>query len=87
MEQNTQPQKQVVVVQSTKSVGIAILLSVLFGPLGMLYSTIAGGLVMMVVNGIAFFLTAGIGLIITWPIGIIWAGIAASNHNKKLTGI
>jgi hypothetical protein len=33
--------RQVVVVTPTKSAGVAILLTVLFGPLGMFYSTIA----------------------------------------------
>ena len=75
---------QTIIVKSGKSVGIAILLSFLFGPLGMLYSTIVGGIVMFFATGIAFLLTAGLGLFLTWPIGVIWAAVAASNHNKKL---
>jgi hypothetical protein len=77
-------QPQIIVVKSTKSVGVAILLSFLFGPLGMLYSTIAGGLIMLAVNLFAFIFTAGIGLFLTWPIGIVWAAVAASNQNKRL---
>ena len=66
-----------VVVKSQKSVGLAIILAFLFGPLGMLYSTVTGGIVMFIINLLAFLFTAGIGLIITWPIGIIWAAMAA----------
>ncbi len=77
-------QTHTVIVKSTKSVGVAILLSFFFGPFGMLYSTIAGGLIMMVVDGLAFFLTAGLGLFLTFPIGIVWAAVAASNYNKNL---
>ena len=66
-----------VVVKSQKSVGLAIILAFLFGPLGMLYSTVTGGIVMFIINLLAFLFTAGIGLIITWPIGIIWATMAA----------
>lgn len=75
-----------VVVSSTKNVGIAIILTVLFGPLGMLYSTITGGIVMFVISLIVGILTLGLGLIVTWPICIIWAAVAANNYNKRLTG-
>jgi hypothetical protein len=74
-----------VVVTSTKNVGLAIVLSVLFGPLGMLYATVLGGVIMIFVNLIVGFLTFGFGLILTWPIGIIWTVIAANSYNKKLT--
>lgn len=72
-------QQHVVIVKTQKSVGVAILLSILFGPLGMFYSTVGGAITMMVVNLLAFLFTAGIGLIITWPIGIVWAAVAAKN--------
>ena len=78
--------QQVIIVAAPKSVGVSIILTVLFGPLGMLYSTVMGGLVMMVVSVIAAFLTFGIGLFVTWPICVIWGAMAASGHNKKLTG-
>ena len=67
-----------------KSVGVAVILSVFFGPIGMLYSTIAGAAVIFVANLLAIFLTAGIGLIVTWPAGVVWAAMAASGHNQKL---
>lgn len=73
-----------IVVTQTKSVGIALLLSFLFGPLGMLYSTVAGALVMFIVNVGALLLTAGFGLLLTWPIGMVWAAMAANGSNAKL---
>ena len=79
---NLQP--QTVVTTSTKSMGVAIILTVLFGPLGMLYSTIPGGIIMFIISSIVALLTAGIGLILTWPICIIWAAAATSSYNKKL---
>ncbi len=75
---------QVTVVTSTKNMGVSIILTVLFGPLGMLYSTIVGGIVMGILSLIVGIFTAGIGLIITWPICIIWAAISTSNYNKNL---
>ena len=73
-----------VVVAPTKSVGISILLTVLFGPLGMLYSTILGGLVMIGVSLVVGVLTLGLGLFLTWPICVIWGAIAANSHNQRL---
>ena len=75
---------QVTVVTPTKSMGIAILLTVLFGPLGMLYSTIVGAIVMGLVSLIVGIVTVGLGLLITWPICVIWVAIATSNYNKNL---
>ena len=82
----TEQTRQVVVVTPTKSAGVAILLTVLFGPLGMFYSTIAGAIVMIVVSLLVGVVTLGIGLLLTWPVCIVWAAMAASSHNKKLLG-
>ena len=76
--------QQVTVVLAPKSVGIAIILTFLFGPLGMFYSTITGAIVMMVISAVVGVLTVGFGLLLTWPVCIIWGAIAASSHNKKL---
>ncbi|MGD0590121.1 MAG: hypothetical protein ABSA44_04905 [Bacteroidota bacterium] len=80
----TQNQKQIVVVKTEKSMGVTILLTILFGPLGMFYSTITGAIVMMIVSVLAAIVTLGFGLIITWPICIIWAAVATKNYNKNL---
>jgi hypothetical protein len=77
-------QQQTVVTTATKSMGVAIILTVLFGPLGMLYSTILGGIIMGIVSLVVGILTVGLGLVVTWPICIIWAAVATSSFNKKL---
>jgi hypothetical protein len=69
---------------SHKSVVGAVLLALFFGPLGMLYATVVGALVMFVVNIFVAILTLGLGLFVTIPLGALWAGIAASNHNNRL---
>ena len=74
----------VVVSKSTKSPGIALLLTFLFGPLGMFYSTILGAVIMIIISAIVGFVTLGLGLIVTWPICMIWGAVAASMYNKKL---
>ena len=80
----TDQQPQRVVVLPTKSVGVAIILTVLLGPLGMLYSTIWGGIMMFVISALVGLVTFGLGLMITWPICIIWAALAAGSHNRRL---
>src|SRR5471030_1864700 len=68
---NQQLGTQVVVVVSPKIVGISIILTILFGPLGMFYSTVPGAIVMIVISVIVAILTVGFGLILTWPVCVI----------------
>lgn len=74
----------VILMPATKSVGVAFLLTFLFGPLGMLYSTVAGALVMIVVSIVLGFFTLGFSFFVTWPICMIWGCLAASSHNQKI---
>lgn len=80
-------QTTVIQVGNPKSVLGAVLLALFFGPLGMIYSTAVGALVMFVVNLIVIIPTLGLGLILTIPLGAVWAGIAASNHNDRLGAV
>ena len=86
-----QPQVQYVVAQPTKNIGIALVLTLLFGPIGLFYCSVFGGIVMLVVCG--FFdllgiLMMGWGLLITIPFGnllcAIWAFISAKRYNSNL---
>lgn len=87
----------VVMLAPEKSIGIAFLLTFLFGPLGMLYSTVVGALVMLgieaIVTVVGWFLVAatfGFGLVILvpgyfliWVACILWGCLAASGHNER----
>jgi hypothetical protein len=90
MANEQQKAPQAVIVMLPKSVGLAILLTVLFGPLGMLYSTIWGAVIMFIPSLVVLvvgFLTFGfglLGLIVIWPISIVWAAVAVKSYNKKL---
>ena len=80
-----QPQYQqtVVVVTKQKSVGTAFLLAFLFGPLGLLYASVTGGIVMFILGILIALITFGFGIIFVWIGCIIWAVVAAGNANKK----
>lgn len=75
---------QTVVTVSTKNVGVSLILTFLFGSLGMFYSTIIGAIIMLVIEGIVGFATLGFGLLVTHPICMIWGALAAKSYNKKL---
>lgn len=76
--------EKIVIVTPTKSIGISLLLTFFFGPFGMLYSTVVGGLVMLVISGVLGFLTLGISLFVTQPICMIWGVLAVSSYNKNI---
>ena len=79
--------QSVIIVNNKKSRGIAAILTIFFGPFGMFYSTITGGIIMTIIHIPIFILMfLGIGLfiyLITWPICVIWAILAAENTNQK----
>jgi hypothetical protein len=70
-----------------KSVGVAVLLAIFFGPLGMLYSTIVGAIVMFFVTLVVGIISLGLGLILCWPVCVVWAALAAQSHNRKMMGL
>ena len=74
----------VVIVQSLKSMGFGLFLTLIFGPLGMLYSSILGAVIMFVISAVIGFLTLGLGLIVVWPICLAWTYAAIKKHNKSL---
>jgi len=79
-----------VTVQPTKSVGIALLLTFLFGPFGMFYSTVSGAILMigvLVVGGlVAGVLTFGLAWIVwgplVWVASMVWGSMAAADQSK-----
>ncbi|MDO5615709.1 MAG: hypothetical protein Q4G16_05940 [Cruoricaptor ignavus] len=74
----------IIIIKDKKSVGLSLLLTFFFGPLGMLYSTVTGAIVMFFISAAIGFITLGFGFFLTWPICMIWGAIAASNHNSKI---
>lgn len=82
--QSSYTQQNITVIGKQKSVGTAFLLAFLFGPLGLLYASVTGGLIMIVVSIVLGIVTLGVGFILTWIISIIWAVVAANDANSKM---
>jgi len=75
----SEPVSQTIEVHREKSVETSILLTTIFGPLGLLYSTVTGALVMVVISVVVVPLTLGFGLLLTWPVCILWGALAAAS--------
>jgi hypothetical protein len=65
-----------------RSVGVALVLTFLFGPLGLLYATVAGGLVLTVIALVVGLFTVGFGLFVIWPISMIWGAVTAGRKHQ-----
>ena len=67
-----------------KSVGVSLLLTFLFGPLGMFYSTVSGAVIMLIVSIVLAAFTLGISIFITWPICMLWGAVAVNSYNTAI---
>jgi len=84
---------QIIVAETQKSEGISIILTLLFGSLGLFYSTITGGLVMtFLFTPAVLFIFFSTGSIIAsiliaclyYPICVIWGFKSVKSYNNKL---
>jgi hypothetical protein len=70
-----------------KSVTLALVLTLFFGPLGLLYVSAWGAVAMVVLAAAAVVPTMGFVLIFVWPASMVWAALVASKqHNDFLRG-
>ncbi len=67
-----------------KSMAVALILTFLFGPLGLLYATVPGALILLVLTLVIGFFTLGIGFIVGWLASMIWAAVSVNSYNAKL---
>ena len=90
MNGNVMDNKTVAALIQAKSTGLAVILSLLFGGLGLLYATIPGGIIMSIVTVLVWILgiiTLGIGLILVPVVHfvcVIWSVVAVKKYNTKL---
>jgi flagellar biosynthesis protein FliP len=54
-----------------KNYGVSFLLTFLFGPLGLFYSSFAIAIIFLIISVIVGFATMGFGLMLIWPMVII----------------
>lgn len=63
-----------------KSVWLAFGLTLLFGPLGLFYSTITGGIFMTAIVLVIVWVTWSFGFLLIWPICIAWGMLEAAKR-------
>lgn len=67
-----------------KSIPAAILFSVFLGPIGLLYSSVIGAIVMMFLALVAIGLHSYYPIVMVWMICCVWSVVAANKTNQKL---
>jgi len=70
-----------------KNLWAVILLTLFFGPIGLLYATFIGSICMLIVTAILFFIPlkgSGLLIILLWIICIYWGAYSVNRYNKKL---
>ncbi|HTT92565.1 MAG TPA: hypothetical protein VMF65_23630 [Acidimicrobiales bacterium] len=65
-----------------KSITLALVLTLLFGPLGLFYVSAWGAVALIVVAAVGVVPTMGMVLIFVWPASMAWAAIAASRQHS-----
>lgn len=68
-----------------KSAAIALLFSIFFGPIGLLYSSTVGGAILILLAFIGFCLKKFVTVIIFWLIACIWSVAAVNKYNRKIS--
>jgi hypothetical protein len=66
-----------------KSVAAALVLTFLFGPLGLFYTSVMGGVVMSLIGIVVAIFTLGIGLFLIWPIVMVWSAVVAGQQHQR----
>lgn len=67
-----------------KSIAVALLFSVFLGPVGLLYATTLGGIVMLILGVIVGCLKLGFLMFIVWVSSCVWAVFATNRYNERL---
>ncbi len=88
---NQETNSQHIVVTSTKSVGISVLLTIIFGTIGMFYSTVKGAIIMTVLTIVLALVVAAINPVlliayfpVMWLISVIWGARAVKTYNNNI---
>jgi len=67
-----------------KSAAVALLFSVLLGPLGLLYASFWGGVTMLVIGLIVISSKLLFAIAVFWITCCVWAVAAVESYNKKI---
>jgi hypothetical protein len=69
------------------NVALALVLALIFGPIGMLYGSEIGAVVMAAIECIVLLLKQPVELMTAWMIGAAWSTVAVILYNRRLTDV
>lgn len=72
-----------IVFRQGKHPGVAFLLTLLFGPLGLFYTTVAGAIFTLLVAAVVALLTPGFEFLVVWPVCIVWGIVGTIDHRRE----
>ncbi len=81
---------KIMIDMNKKSLAVGLVLTFLFGGLGLFYVSVAGGIIMFILEAIAWIITVftfGFGIIFLIPlhiISVLWCVMAITQHNNNL---
>jgi len=67
-----------------KSVAGALLFSAILGPVGLLYASMVGGLVMILLGFIVLSAKLLVPILLVWVGSCVWSVAATNRYNKKI---
>ena len=79
-------EEQKTLVLPFKNLAAALLFSVFLGPVGLLYATTVGGVIMIVLGCIVASSLLFVPMIIVWLVSCVWSVIAVNRYNKRCSG-
>jgi len=79
---------QFILTRQRKSLIAAIILTLLFGPFGLLYASVTGGILMLIFLPILFVLvnvsTAFLVILFYWPACMCWSVVSTVKYNNEI---
>jgi len=68
-----------------KNLAVALLFSVFLGPVGLLYASTIGGVMMIILGAIMVHGMLFIPIAMVWLISCIWSVVAVNRYNRSLS--
>ncbi len=66
-----------------KNLAVALLFSVFLGPVGLLYASTVGGIVMIILGAIMVNSLLPVPIILVWVTSCVWSVVAVNRYNKR----
>lgn len=73
-----------VVLNPLRSPIAALLLTIFFGPVGLIYTSIVGAIILIFLLLVAYGAHSTYALALVWLLGCFWSVVAANRYNRRM---